>query len=128
MKKLMLIAAAAGLLLAGCADLQSLVGSDVSNDAMQGANVAITTYADVYQPAVITYGRLPACPSAVLCKDPAVFAKLKAIDASVTAAIVAAQGAMKGSVMDSGQITAAIQAIASAEATIAASGAMVPKT
>lgn len=106
------------LALGGC------VTDSVSQDAIGAAQATITAYADIYQPAVLAYGRLPVCPQAVLCHDAATFGKLKAIDAAVTQSITAAQSVLEGKTADSGQISAALTAIQSAEATIASSGVM----
>lgn len=119
--KMLLVAGALALSLGGCTAFQNLAGnSPVAADAIKGAQVAITTYADVYQPAVIAYGNLPACPAATLCRDPATHAKLKAVDLAVSKSIAAGQAVLEGSVADTGQITAMLQAIMSAEAAIAA--------
>lgn len=129
MKRLLAVLALTAAL-GGCTTLQGVIGSTATQDALQAARITITTYADIYQPAVIAYGRLPACGSAgapVLCKDAAVFAKLKAADLAVTKSVTAAQGVLEGTATDAGQITAAINAITQAEATIAASGALVQK-
>lgn len=113
--------AAACLAMTGCAALQ---GSTTGADAIKASQVTLTAYADVYQPAVIVYGHLPACPGATLCKDAAVLAKLKAADATATATIVAAQAVLEGSATDTGQLAVAVQAIQAAEVAIAASGAL----
>lgn len=110
--------------LGGCAYLQ---GSTAGNDALQGTKLALTTYADVYQPAVITYGHLLPCPAAtIICKDEATLANLKSYDAKATAAIVAAQAVLEGNLTDAGQLADAMAKIQAAETAIASSGAMVP--
>lgn len=124
MKKLLLIAAAAALL-CGCQAIQGTIGGDATKDAMKASQVAITTYADIYQPAVIFYGHLPACPDAIICKDANTLQNLKAVDLAATTSIIAAQEVLEGKAKDTGQITAAVLAIAQAEQTIAASGALV---
>lgn len=124
MKRLFLIAATAALL-CGCQAIQGSIGDNATKDAMKAAQVAITTYADIYQPAVIAYGQLPECPAATFCRETAIFNKLKGADLAVTTSIVAAQEVLEGKAKDTGQITAAILAIGAAEQAIAASGAMV---
>lgn len=130
MKKLIALGALVGALtLGGCAWLQQQAGdSPAAADALKAAQVAITTYADVYQPAVLAYGQLPACPhptpSGSVCRDPAVHAKLKAVDLAASRSIEAARAVLEGSLTDSGQITAMIQSIGSAETAIAAAGAV----
>lgn len=94
---------------------------------LQATKLALTTYADVFQPAVITYGRLPDCPAAALCKDRAILNKLKAADAAVTKTVVAVQPVLDGKLPDSGQVADALTAITSAEAAIAASPALAAK-
>jgi hypothetical protein len=119
MKRFALIAAAA-LMLCGCQTIQSAIGSTASTDALQASKAAIATYADVYQPAVIAYGRLPTCPAALLCKDTNVFRNLEVANLAVIKSIVAAQAMLEGTATDSGQIAAAFQAVAQVEASIAA--------
>jgi hypothetical protein len=122
------ILATAAFLLCGCTTLQGLIGPTASQDALQAARITITTYADIYQPAVIAYGHLPVCgaPEAtMLCKNPVIFAQLKAADLAVATSLKAAQAVLEGTLSDSGQITSAISAIQQAEASIAASGALV---
>ena len=124
-----LTVAIATIELGACSALQNLAGnSPAANDALIGVQAVLTTYADVFQPAIITYGRLPVCPnptpSGTVCHDPAVLAKMKAADAAATKAIVSAQAVLEGSTADAGQITAAMQAVAAAEATISAATAL----
>lgn len=126
MKHLALILAAS-LALSGCTAIRSVVGDPAADDALFAVKATITTYADVYQPGVIVYGRLPSCSkpsSPLICRDDAVFHKLQAADLAATSTILAAQKVLEGSIADAGQITAAINAIAQAEAAIAASGAL----
>lgn len=114
----------AALAISGCALFPD---SPATADAKRAVQVALTAYADVYQPAVLVYGRLPACPAATaVCHDSAVLAKLKAADLAVTASIVAAQGVLDGTATDTGQLTAALTAIQQAEVQIAGSGALSP--
>lgn len=114
--------AAVGLLMGGCA----LFSGPAGQDALKGAQAAITTYVDVYQPAILAYGQLPVCGSApvvVLCHDKAVYAKLKAVDLAATKSIVAAQAVIEGSTSDTGtEISDALSAISAAERAIASEG------
>ena len=98
-----------------CALLQQ-TGTD--DEAMRAAKVALTTYADFIQPAIITYGQLPTCGPAApkpLCKDSGAWTKLKAADAAATSSIVAAQGVLEGSAADTGQLAQAITDITAAQ-------------
>lgn len=117
MKFKFLILPLIAVVLSGCALFQ---GSAAGNDALKATKLALTTYADVYQPAVIAYGSLPACPGAVLCKNAATLTKMKAVDAAAVATITAAQGVLEGKSTDSGQLAQAQQAISVAEQQIAA--------
>lgn len=125
MKFKFLILPLVAVVLSGCALLQ---GSAAGNDALKATQLALTTYVDVYQPAVIAYGTLPACPGAVLCKNPATLKKLQAVDAAAVATITAAKGVLEGTVTDGGQIAQAQQAISIAEQQIAASAGPLVKT
>lgn len=121
MKLIRLAAAAALLALAACS---TPTGGISSPGVLKATQVALTTYADVYQPAVLAYGHLPTCPAAAICKDNAVLAKLKAADLAVTNTLVAARPILNGTLPDKGQLTDALVAIQQAEATIAGSGAL----
>lgn len=127
--KMLIVAGALALTsLGGCAAIQNAAGnSPVAADAIKGAQVAIATYADIYQPAVIAYGNLPVCPTAALCRDPAVHAKLKAIDKATVTSIEAAQAVLRGNLTDAGQITTAMQAILNAENQIVAAGVVLKR-
>lgn len=129
MKRMLFAAALAGMaLLGGCALLPD---NATTADAKQAVQVALTTYADVYQPAVIAYGKLPACPnptpSGSICHSVALYAKLAAADAAVTKSIVAAQAVLEGTATDTGQLLNALTAIQNAEVSIASSGALTGK-
>lgn len=121
MKFLRTSVALALLVLGACTTSQT---DSASNTAMKATQVALTTYADVFQPAVLAYGRLPACPQAVICKDQAIVNKLKAADLAVSSTLEAARPVLNGAQTDAGQLVNALQAIALAEATIAGTGAL----
>lgn len=122
----LMAAGALALSLGACSTIQN---SAVGDDAIKATQVAITTYADIYQPAVLTYGNLPLCqPSAPpLCRDPVVHAKLKAVDLAASTAIDAARQVLNANVQDAGQLTAALQAIINAETTIAQAGVVLKR-
>jgi hypothetical protein len=125
--KMLVLAGSLALSLGACAALQK-ASPDVASDAIRATQVAITTYADVYQPAVIAYGNLPVCDgSTPICRDQAVHAKMKALDLAASTAIEAARKVMATNVGDSGELTAAIQAIMNAETTIAPAIAIIKR-
>jgi len=125
--KMLALAGSLALSLGACALLQK-TNPDVASDAIRATQVAITTYADVYQPAVIAYGNLPVCNgSTPICRDQALHAKMKAADLAASTAIETARKVMNTNVGDGGELTAAIQAIISAETTIAQAGAILKK-
>lgn len=115
MKKIVLLTSA--FLLAGCA-------SNLEQDAVRSAQIAITTYVDVYQPAVLAYGRLPQCgPSApVICHDIFVYADLKAADLATTKSILAARAVISGKPGAGTELSEALAAISAAERSIASKG------
>lgn len=119
MRRLALAAVAVGML-AGCT-------TNLEQDAVRGSYIAINAYADVYQPAVLMYGRLPVCaPSAPkLCHDIAVYADLKAADLAATNSIIAARAVLSGKKSVTGtELSDAITAIGAAEMRIASRGIM----
>lgn len=118
----LMLAAVAMMALSACAMIPD---SPAATDAKGAVKVAMTAYVDIYQPGVLIYGRLPTCPvQAPVCHDPAVLARLKAADLTVINVVVKAQSVLEGKTSDSGELTAALNAISSAEAEIAMSGAL----
>lgn len=97
---------------------------DPGQTIRNASNMALTTYGDVFQPALIIYGRLPDCPKATICKERAPLDKMKALDAKAVAAISAARPVLNGSTIDKGELGKALAAIAEAQAAIANSGAL----
>jgi hypothetical protein len=111
-----LLAATALVLVTACALLRH---TGVDDEAKHAARVALTAYADIVQPAIITYGRLPTCDprSAVaLCKDAAAWAKIKAADAAATSSILAARSVLDGTAVDNGELARAIADVTAAQA------------
>lgn len=112
--------ASAGVVgLSGCAGVADTLGlGGVVNTGYTVASAALMVYRDGYQAPVLVYGGLPICgtTSELVCRDPAVWAKFKAIDAKATAAIVAGDAAMKVANGDVGSITTMMAAVAAAEA------------
>lgn len=124
MKKIILFAAA--LALTGCSSFSLDVAT--RDDFRKAAAVAIATYADVYQPAVLAYGSLPPCPAALLCREPEVHAKMKALDLAAVRSIDAAEAVLTGNAASRGEVERAIAAVVEAEIAIAsAAGRFVKK-
>jgi len=122
----LLPAAALAVSLGGCSLIPD---SAITKDAKLAVASALTSYADIYQPAVLAYGRLPICPdptpSGSICHDQLILAKLKAIDLATTSTIVTAKGVLDGSSSDTGtELTNAINAITAAQSQITATGIM----
>jgi hypothetical protein len=115
-------AAVALVALAACSTPQDQ--ADVQGAVRKASAVALTTYADIFQPAVLSYGSLPDCPQAAICKDRATLNQLKAVDAKAVAAITAARPILNGSAVDTGRLGEALAAIMEAQAAIARSGAL----
>lgn len=126
----LLSAAAMSLALAGCASMGATptgapptVGT-VQADAVKAAKAVVTLYADLYQPAVLAYGRLPDCPGATLCKDRAILNRLKAADLVASTAIEKARPILDGLASGSGiEIQDAVKGVQAAESLVASSGA-----
>lgn len=122
MKSLLFAAALCSVapVMSGCETIASVLpgGSTVVNTGYTVARAALLVYRDGYQASVLVYGGQPICGTTgeLACRSPAVWAKLKAIDAKATAAIVAGDAAMKVANGDVGSITTMMAAIASAEA------------
>lgn len=83
--------------LCGCSLWSTLTGDDTNAAAVAAAQVALATYVDGYQPAVIAYGSLETCSDTVTvnCKTAATLTKLKAIDAKVAPVIAALNTVLK---------------------------------
>lgn len=120
--KLLRIGVALALLAIGACTTAQTDG--VKGSALKATQVALTTYADVFQPAVLAYGHLPDCPQAIICKTRDTLNKMKAADLAVSSTLEAARPVLNGGKSDTGQLANALQAIAQAEATIANTGAL----
>lgn len=128
--KRMLACAVLGLAMLATSACALLPDNSVTADAKLGVQVALTTYSKVYQPALIAYGRLPACPqpTPLLCHDVAVFADLAAADAAVVASVKVAQQVMRGDVADTNNyLQAVMNAIEDAKLRIAMTGILTNK-
>lgn len=125
MRSLRLLAIGAlALLAAGCASLKPPSDTDAQKTALRTAEIAVTTYIRVYQPAVIAYGQLPPCPLAPICKDQGVVEKLKAVDLAAVSAIRAVRPVLKGELPDAGQVAIAIRDVMIAQNAIVETGAL----
>ena len=107
------------LLLASC---QSL--GDSETHLRKSVAYSLTTYAVIWQPALITYSGLPYCDKVQsgLCKDRALYKKLYEADAAVAACAPAALEAVQTKGLDLSGVPACLQTIESAKAAIAAAG------
>lgn len=117
------------LSLMGCSIFSALgidTNSTAAQDALKATEGVLEVYADIYQPAVITYGHLPVCvPGQLsLCKNTSVLASLKAIDLKATSAIVAARAILEGGPDTGSQLADAIATITTAETQIASTGVL----
>lgn len=120
--KRMFAAAVLGLVMltSACAFLPD---NDATSDAKMAVKAALVTYTKVYQPAVITYGRLPLCPQAApVCHDGKVFAKLASADAAVRTTANAANKVLLENYNDPNALQRVMDAILKAQVDIAASG------
>lgn len=115
------------LFVAGCALVNPTPGS------LQDTVAAITIWTDFVQPAIKTYGNWPDCvpekPLVKLCRDHAFFTtKVQPTAWAAHMAIQAAGPVLAGQVPDTGQISAAYDAIQAARATMAQTPVAVPAT
>lgn len=103
------LALAAGLL-AGCASLPGLSGAT----PQQSVFAARSTYAVALTEAV-KYRELPPCPAnAPPCSDPAIVAQLQKADTVASAALAAAEAAVRTPAVGASAIDRAVQAAVSA--------------
>ncbi|MBL9098520.1 MAG: hypothetical protein JNK07_16440 [Alphaproteobacteria bacterium] len=111
-------AACVATAIAACALLAPL-GRD--GDARRAAKVTLTAY-EATQQAILIYGRLPTCdPEAGvirLCKDRAVWTRIKAVEKAASAAIAEATPVLNGAQADAGQLIAALVAIENVKAAV----------
>ena len=97
--------------LAACALLAPLGHDD---EARRAAKITLAAY-ETTQQAILIYGRLPTCdPEAGvvrLCKDRAVWTRIKIVERTASAAIAEATPVLNGTDADAGQLIAALAAI-----------------
>jgi len=114
-----LAAAYLAVLLSACALLQPLHADD---EARRAAKITLAAY-EATQQAILIYGRLPACetPAAVapVCRDRALWTKIKTVEAAATKAILAATPVLNAQQTDTGQLVAALIAIESVKQAVA---------
>lgn len=106
-----LFTASALVLLTACALLAPL-GKD--DEARYASKLVLTGY-ETTQQAILIYGALPVCDETgvlKLCRDRALWIKIKAVDKAAVTAIVKAEPVLNGTEVDAGQLAAAWLAIA----------------
>lgn len=104
--------------MAACALLAPLGRDD---DARRAAKVTLTAY-EATQQAILIYGRLPTCDAEAgvirLCKDRALWTRIKAVERAASAAIAEATPVLNGAQSDAGQLIAALVAIENVKAAV----------
>lgn len=97
--------------LTACALLAPLGHDD---EARRAAEITLAAY-EAMQQAILIYGRLPTCDAeagvARLCKDRAVWTRIKIVEKAASAAIAEATPVLNGAQIDAGQLVAALMAI-----------------
>jgi hypothetical protein len=97
--------------LAACALLAPLGHDD---EARRAAKITLAAY-ETTQQAILIYGRLPTCDAEAgvvrLCKDRAVWTRIKIVEKAASAAIAEATPVLNGAEVDAGQLVAALMAI-----------------
>ncbi|MDZ4866573.1 MAG: hypothetical protein SGI91_04565 [Alphaproteobacteria bacterium] len=97
--------------LAACALLAPL-GYD--GQARRAAKITLAAY-ETTQQAILIYGRLPTCDAQAgvvrLCKDRAVWTRIKIVEKAASVAIAEAAPVLNGTEVDAGQLVAALTAI-----------------
>lgn len=103
--------------LGGCALIENVGGVD--QGARRAAKIALTSYADFVQPAVLTYGGWPYCDPAPkpLCRSRVWWPKIKDYDAKAALSVAAAQAVLESHGSDQGKID---QALTDIDAVVAA--------
>jgi hypothetical protein len=105
------LAVFAAIGLTACALLAPLGRDD---EARRAAKITLAAY-ETTQQAILIYGRLPNCDAEAgavrLCKQRAVWAKIKIVEAAATHAIAEATPVLNGTEADAGQLVAALMAI-----------------
>jgi hypothetical protein len=103
---------------AACALLAPLGHDD---EARRAAKVTLAAY-ETTQQAILIYGRLPTCDAEAgvlrLCKDRAVWTRIKAVEKAASAAIAEATPVLNGTTADAGQLVAALMAIENVKAAV----------
>lgn len=111
-------AACVATAIAACALLAPLGRDD---DARRAAKVTLTAY-EATQQALLIYGRLPTCDAEAgvvrLCKDGALWARIKVVEKAASLAIAEATPVLNGSQADAGQLIAALVAIENVKAAV----------
>jgi len=101
-----------------CALLAPLGHDD---EARRAAKVTLAAY-ETTQQAILIYGRLPTCDAEAgvvrLCKDRAVWTRIKVVEKAASAAIAEATPVLNGTTADAGQLAAALMAIENVKAAV----------
>jgi len=101
-----------------CALLAPLGHDD---EARRAAKVTLAAY-ETTQQAILIYGRLPTCDAEAgvvrLCKDRAVWTRIKVVEKAASAAIAEATPVLNGTTADAGQLVAALMAIENVKAAV----------
>jgi succinyl-CoA synthetase beta subunit len=96
---------------AACALLAPLGHDD---EARRAVKITLAAY-ETTQQAILIYGRLPTCDAEAgvvrLCKDRAVWTRIKIVERAASAAIAEATPVLNGTTADAGQLIAALMAI-----------------
>lgn len=113
--------AVCGLFLVGCA---SLIGQGANDKVRIGAGYAFDAYANLYQPLLKAYSKLPYCaePAAPPCRDRALYKKLYDLDGAVVACAGSAQKSLASSSPDLFAITSCLQRVEEAKFAFASAG------
>ena len=105
-------AGSASASLGGCAILGSWGIGQEAQDKARGVLVAY----ELGQDAALIYGSLPLCKPALpfvkICRNAAIWAKIKVATSAATAAVVIARPALRGEKLDAGEIADAVAKIA----------------
>jgi hypothetical protein len=91
------------------------------DEARRAAKVTLAAY-ETTQQAILIYGRLPTCDTDAgvvrLCKDRAVWTRIKVVEKAASAAIAEATPVLNGTRADGGQLVAALMAIENVRAAV----------
>lgn len=107
----------AAIALTACA-LLAPMGAD--DEARRAAKVTLAAY-ETTQQAILIYGGLPVCDETGvlrICRDRAIWQKIKIVEHAATAAINEAAPVLNGTKADAGELVRALAAIAAVKAVV----------